>query len=143
MTIPERIAPVAARDVIQTLALLFAAGLLAELAASALRVPRIVALLAAGAAFGPNALGLLELPPGSLGGELLLTLGVSFILFHGGAELSLPVLRSVALGLGLLAVPGVLVSALVTGAVAALAFDIPFTAGLLSERSWLRPTRQF
>lgn len=73
---------------------------LADVAASALRVPRIAALLAAGAAIGPHALGLLELPPDSLGAQLLLTLGVSFILFHGGAELSLPVLRSVALGLG-------------------------------------------
>jgi potassium/hydrogen antiporter len=41
------------------------------------------------------------------------------------------VLRPVALGLGLLAVPGVVLTALVTGAVATLAFDLPLEVGLL------------
>jgi cell volume regulation protein A len=63
--------------------------------------------------------------------QLLLTLGVSFILFHGGLGLYVSVLRPVALGVGLLAVPGVVVTALVTGSIAALAFDVPIEVGLL------------
>ena len=65
------------------------------------------------------------MPLDSTGAELLLTLGVSFILFYGGLQLSLGVLSRVAVGLGLLAVPGVVITALVTGTVAALAFDVP------------------
>jgi potassium/hydrogen antiporter len=122
---------VSARDVIETLALLLAAGLVSEVAARLLRVPRMVVLVAAGALLGPDVAGLLEVPLDSIGVQLLLTLGVSLILFYGGLGLSFSVLRPVAVGLGLLAVPGVVLTALVTGAVAALAFDVPIEAGLL------------
>ena len=120
-----------ARDVIETLAILLAAGLVAEVVAGLLRIPRMVVLLAAGALLGPDAAGLLELPPDSLAVQILLTLGVSLILFYGGLGLSFSVLRPAAVGLGLLAVPGVVLTALVTGAVAALAFDVPIEVGLL------------
>ena len=120
-----------AQDVIETLAILLAAGVVSELVAGVLRLPRMVVLLGAGILLGPEVLDALELPLDSVGVQLLLTLGVSFILFHGGLGLSLSVLRPVALGLGLLAVPGVVLTALVTGAVAALAFDVPIEAGLL------------
>jgi cell volume regulation protein A len=122
---------VSARDVIETLALVFAAGLVSELVADVLRVPRMVVLLAAGALLGPDVADLLDLPLDSVAIQILLTLGVSMILFYGGLGLSLRVLRPVVVGLGLLAIPGVLLTALVTGTVAAAAFDVPFEAGLL------------
>ncbi|MGH3014324.1 MAG: cation:proton antiporter, partial [Gaiellaceae bacterium] len=90
-----------------------------------------VVLVAVGALLGPDVAGALDLPLESVAVQILLTLGVSMILFHGGLGLSFAVLRPVAVGLGLLAVPGVLITALVTGTVAALAFDLPFEAGLL------------
>ena len=120
-----------ARDVVETIALLLAAGLGSQLVAGFLRVPRMVVLVAAGALLGPDVAGALDLPLESVAVQILLTLGVSMILFHGGLGLSLAVLRPVAVGLGLLAVPGVVLTALVAGAAAALAFDIPFEAGLL------------
>jgi cell volume regulation protein A len=122
---------VSARNVIETLAILLAAGLVSELLAGLLRLPRMVVLLGAGVLLGPEALGALDLPLDSVGVQLLLTLGVSFILFHGGLGLYVSVLRPVALGVGLLAVPGVVVTALVTGSVAALAFDVPIEVGFL------------
>lgn len=120
-----------ARDVVETLALLLAAGLGSELLAGLLRVPRMVVLLAAGVLLGPEVVGELDLPLDSVAVQILLTLGVSMILFYGGLGLSFRVLRPVAVGLGLLAVPGVVLTALVTGAVATVAFDLPFEAGLL------------
>jgi cell volume regulation protein A len=122
---------VSTRDVIETLAILLAAGLCSQIIAGLLRVPRMVVLVAAGAIVGPDVAGLVELPSESIGVQLLLTLGVSLILFYGGLNLAFSVLRPVALGLGLLAVPGVLLTALVTGTVAAVAFDVPIEAGLL------------
>jgi cell volume regulation protein A len=122
---------VSARDVIETLAILLAAGLVAEVVAGLLRVPRMVVLLTAGALLGPDVADVLELPLDSAAVQILLTLGVSLILFYGGLGLAFSVLRPVALGLGLLAVPGVVLTAVVTGAVAALAFDVPMEAGLL------------
>ncbi|MGH3030703.1 MAG: cation:proton antiporter, partial [Gaiellaceae bacterium] len=72
-----------ARDVIEALAILLAAGVVAELVAGLLRLPRMV-VLGAGVLLGPEVLAVLELPLESVGVQLLLTLGVSFILFHGG-----------------------------------------------------------
>jgi potassium/hydrogen antiporter len=122
---------VSARDVIEVIAILLAAGLVSDLVAGILRVPRMLVLVGAGALLGPHAIDRLDLPLDSVGVQILLTLGVSMILFYGGLGLTFRVLRPVALGLGLLGVPGVLVTAVVTGSVAALAFDLPFEAGLL------------
>jgi potassium/hydrogen antiporter len=122
---------VSARDVIEIIALLLVAGLVSELVAGILRVPRMLVLVGAGALLGPHAIGELDLPLDSIGVQILLTLGVSMILFHGGLGLTFSVLRPVAVGLGLLAVPGVVITALVTGGAAALVFDLPFEAGLL------------
>lgn len=120
-----------ARDVIETLAILLAAGLVSEVVAGMLRIPRMVVLLAAGALLGPDVADAVDVPLDSIGVQLLLTLGVSLILFYGGLNLAFSVLRPVAVGLGLLAVPGVLITALIAGSVAALAFDLPIEAGLL------------
>ena len=101
------------RDVILTVGLLLAAGLAARMLAEALRLPEIVLLLAMGALLGPSALDVVEVPLDSLGAQLLFTFGVSSILFYGGLNLSLTVLRGVSLSLALLSIPGVVVTALV------------------------------
>ena len=119
------------RDVILTVGLLLAAGLAARVLAEASRLPEIVLLIAMGALLGPSALDVADVPLDSLGAELLFTFGVSSILFYGGLNLSLRVLRGVSLSLGLLAIPGVVVTAALCGAVAAVAFGLPFEQGLL------------
>jgi potassium/hydrogen antiporter len=122
---------VSAREVIEVVAIVLAVGLVSDVLANLLRLPRMLVLLAAGAFLGPQVLESVELPLDSVGVQLLFTLGVSLILFYGGLGLSLAVLQPVALGLVLLAVPGVVVSALVTGVAAAVAFDVPFEVGFL------------
>jgi cell volume regulation protein A len=119
------------RDVILTLSLLLVAGLVARLLATLLRVPEIVFLLGLGALLGPSALEVLDVPLDSLAAQLVFTLGVSSILFYGGLNLSLDVLRRVWPSLGMLAVVGVIVTALITGSAAALVFGLPFEQGLL------------
>jgi cell volume regulation protein A len=119
------------RDVILNLSLLLVAGLVARLLATLIRIPEIVFLLGLGALLGPSALDVLEVPLDSLAAQLVFTLGVSSILFYGGLNLSLDVLRKVWVSLGLLAVLGVIVTALITGAAASLVFGLPFEQGLL------------
>jgi cell volume regulation protein A len=118
-------------DVILTVGVLLAAGLGARVVADLLRLPEIVLLIAIGALLGPSVIDVIDVPLDSLGAQLLFTFGVSSILFYGGLSLSIGVLREVAVSLGLLAIPGVLLTALLTGAVAALAFGLPFEEGLL------------
>ena len=119
------------RDVILTLSLLLVAGLFARLLATLLRIPEIVFLLGLGALLGPSALDVIDVPLDSLPAQLVFTLGVSTILFYGGLNLSLEILRKVWLSLGLLAVLGVIVTAVITGTAAALVFGLPFEQGLL------------
>jgi len=119
------------KDVILTLGVMLVAGLVCQLLADAVRAPRMLFLLLGGAALGPSVTDAIDVPLDSMGADILLTLGVSFILFHGGLQLSTRILSRVAVGLGLLAVPGVVVTALVAGSIAALAFDVPFSTGLL------------
>ena len=120
-----------ATDVILAIGLILGAGLLAYPIAAFLRLPYMLVLIGAGALLGPSVLDLIDVPLTSTGEQVLLTLGVSFILFHGGLQLSVRVLRQVAVGLGMLVVPGVIVTATICGLVAALVFDIPVTTGLL------------
>jgi cell volume regulation protein A len=122
---------VEARDVIETVGILLVAGLVCEFAAGVLRVPRMLLLLGAGALLGPSVADAIDIPLDSIGAELILTLGVAFILFHGGLQLSTQVLERVAIGLSLLAIPGMVVTALIAGTVAAFVFDVPFSMGLL------------
>ena len=119
------------RDVILTLSLLLVAGLFARLLATLLHIPEIVFLLGLGALLGPSALDVIDVPLDSLAAQLVFTLGVSTILFYGGLNLSLEILRKVWVSLGLLSVLGVIVTAVITGAAAALVFGLPFEQGLL------------
>ena len=119
------------KDVILTIAIMLGAGLVCQLVADWLRLPRMLVFVAAGALLGPSVSDAIDVPFDSMGAQLLLTLGVSFILFHGGLQLSTRVLGNVAVGLGMLVVPGVVLTALVTGVVAAAAFDLPLSSGLL------------
>lgn len=113
-----------------TLLLILAAGLLATVASAVLRLPRVLVLLVVGICLGPSVLDLVNLPLSSRPSQLILTLGVSLILFHGGMQLSLRQLRKVYLTLSLLVLPGVLITALVVGAAASAAFGLPLAVGL-------------
>jgi cell volume regulation protein A len=115
------------RDVIMTLGLLLGAALAARFVASLLKVPEMIVLVAVGVLLGDA----IDVPLDSIGAQLLFTLGVSMILFYGGLNLSLPVLRRVWMSLGLLVVPGVILTAVVVGAAAYAVFDLPWTAALL------------
>jgi len=119
------------RDVILTLGLLLGAALVSRFLASLLRVPEMLVLVAVGVLLGGSALDVVDVPLDSTGAQLLFTLGVSMILFYGGLNLSLPVLRRVWVALGLLAVPGMVLTAVVTGVAAYAVFDLPWTAALL------------
>jgi cell volume regulation protein A len=120
-----------AQEAIGVVALMLVVGLVSDFVASALRLPRMAVLLVAGVVLGPHILPAFRIPLEATGAQVLLTLGVSVILFYGGLGLSLRFVSRVGVGLAMLAVPGVVLTALVTGIAAALAFGIPLEAALL------------
>jgi potassium/hydrogen antiporter len=107
--------------------LILGAGLLAQLVATLLRIPEMIVLVAVGALIGPSVLGIVENPLGGVGTQLIFTLGVSMILFHGGVGISLRVISRTGVGLGMLVLPGVVITALIV----ALAISPIFGVSLL------------
>src|SRR5918993_3253759 len=91
----------------------------------------MVVLVAAGALIGPSVLGLVSTPLDGVGAQLLFNIGVALILFHGGTGISLQVISRTAVGLGLLVLPGVLLTALIVALVVSPAFGVGFPVALL------------
>lgn len=121
-----------AEHVLLTSGLVLAIALLALPIAQVLRLPSMVILVLLGVLAGPSVLDLVEVPIESLGAELLFTIGVALILFHGGMGISLRVISRTVVGLLLLAVPGVAITAGVVAAAVVLAFGAPWEIALLA-----------
>jgi cell volume regulation protein A len=118
-------------DVLRDIGLVLGAGLLSVPLAAVLRVPLMVVLVGMGALVGPSALDLVESPLDGVGAQLVFTLGVSLILFHGGLGISLRVIQRTAVGLGLLVLPGVVLTACVVAVPAHLLLDVRWSIALM------------
>ena len=81
-------------------------------------------LVAAGAVIGPSVLGLVENPLNGVGAQLIFTVGVAMILFHGGVGISLHVISKTAVGLGMLVLPGIFITALIVALAVAPIFGV-------------------
>lgn len=127
------------QDALATLGLLLAAGLVARAIADVVGLPEVLLLVVFGVLLGPSVAGLLDVPLRSIGAELIATVGVSAILFHGGLHLSVNVLRGVAGTLAMLVIPGVLLTTAIVGGAAHVAFGLDWNESLLMG-SVLSPT---
>jgi potassium/hydrogen antiporter len=117
--------------ILRNFGLILGAGLVSQLIATALRLPQMVVLVAAGALLGPSVLGLVSNPLSGVGAQLLFNIGVALILFYGGTGISLRVISGTAVGLGLLVLPGVLLTALIVALVVSPVFGVAFPVALL------------
>jgi potassium/hydrogen antiporter len=117
--------------ILRDFGLILGAGLGSQLLATFLRIPEMIVLVAVGALIGPSVLGIVENPLNGAGAQLIFTLGVSLILFHGGVGISLRVISRVAVGLGLLALPGVLMTTVIVALVVAPVFGVAFPVALM------------
>jgi cell volume regulation protein A len=109
---------------------LLSAGLLASLLASRVRVPGLVLFLGVGMAVGSDGAGWLDFNDYSLARTVGIV-ALALILFEGGLAAGFPEIRPVLWPSLTLAVVGTLVTAVVTGLVAAWLFDFDTTEGLL------------
>jgi potassium/hydrogen antiporter len=111
-------------EILLTFGLILGAGLVAQLVATFLRIPEMIVLVAVGALVGPSVLGIVENPLSGVGAQLIFTLGVAMILFHGGVGISLRVISRTAVGLGLLVLPGVAITAFILAVVISPIFGV-------------------
>src|ERR687885_2032801 len=118
-------------QILRDFGLILGAGLVSQLIATVIRVPEMVVLVAVGALLGPSVLGIVENPLGGVGAQLLFNIGVALILFHGGTGISLRVISRTAVGLGLLVLPGVVITAAIVALVIWPVFGVAFPVALL------------
>lgn len=119
-------------EALRTIGIVLAVGLIAVPIAGYLRLPSMVVLVLAGVIAGPQLLGLVEVPIDAPGPSLLFSLGVALILFHGGMGISLRVISRTAIGLLLLAIPGVAITAAITGAAIQPLFAVTWPIALMA-----------
>jgi len=114
-----------------TIALALAAGILSQTVARHLRIPGIVILLAAGAALGPEGVGIIQ--PHALGSALhtLVGFAVAVILFEGGLNLDLKRLRREASVIRRLISIGAVITAAGGAAAAHMLLDWPWRLSIL------------
>src|SRR3712207_5655755 len=111
-------------EILLTFGLILGAGLLAQLIATFLRIPEMIVLVAVGALIGPSVLGLVSNPLDGVGAQLLFNIGVALILFHGGVGISLRVISRTSVGIGMLVLPGVFITAFIVALVVAPIFGV-------------------
>jgi cell volume regulation protein A len=109
---------------------LLAAGVLASMAASRLRLPALLLFLGVGMAVGSDGLGWIYLDDYSLA-RLIGTVALVVILFEGGLQTGFGQLRPVLGSAVSLAVVGTALTALVTGIAASLPLHFSLAEGLL------------
>jgi cell volume regulation protein A len=98
--------------------------------ARVLRIPDVALFLLIGVLIGP-VLGLIELSPQTVADQLIITVGATLILFDGGRAIRLRILKQVWLTITMLAIPGVLITAIVTAAAAMWLLNLPFIYAFL------------
>ena len=111
-------------QILRDFGLILGAGLVAQFVATFLRIPEMIVLVAVGALVGPSVLGIVENPLNGVGAQLIFTIGVAMILFHGGVGISLRVISQTAVGLTLLVLPGIFITAFIVALVVAPIFGV-------------------
>lgn len=99
-----------------------------------LKIPDVVLFLMVGIVIGPSFLKFIDISKYEVENQLILTFGSAFILYMGGKEISLKVLKNIKVSVFLLATLGVFISAFVVQKIIGVVFDInPITALLVGS----------
>lgn len=106
-------------------------GLIVGRLARVLHIPDIVLFLLLGVLIGPGILGAINIPATTGLSQALLTFGAVFMLYEGGRELHVKVLREIWLTLTLLSTVGVLITAAAMGVAIHYIFGVQWLLSFL------------
>jgi cell volume regulation protein A len=120
-----------AKHALASFGIILATGTLCGFFAQKLRIPDVAVFLLVGILLGPQAAGIINIPPDSAINQLILIFGSCYILFDGGATLRLKVLKEVWITVTAISTAGVLITALITAYAASHILGIPFAVALL------------
>ncbi|MFC4102985.1 cation:proton antiporter [Paenibacillus xanthanilyticus] len=113
------------------LLIIIGAGMMAGIIAKKLRLPDVALFIGVGMLLGQG-LDWIHESSASLTNQLILSVGSAIILFDGGRNIRLRGLKKVGWTVGLLSVPGVLITVAIVGAAIRYLFDIDWMYALLA-----------
>lgn len=111
-------------EILRLIIIILPTGMIAGIIAKRMRVPDVAVYLLAGIIVGPF-LHVIHLPAGSSINQLLLVIGAALILFDGGRGIRFLVLKEVWPTIVFLSIPGVLITAAITGEAASWLLHLP------------------
>ncbi|MDY5213196.1 cation:proton antiporter [Intestinibacter sp.] len=107
-------------------------GIICSKLSDILKIPDVVLFLIAGIFIGPSVLKFIDISQYQVENQLILTFGSAFILYMGGKEISLKVLKNVKISVLLLSTVGVLISAFLMQQVIGFSFKTSAMVALLA-----------
>ncbi len=106
-------------------------GIICSKISEILKVPDVVLFLIAGILIGPSFFRFIDISQYQVENQLILTFGSAFILYLGGKEISLKVLKDVRISVFLLSTLGVAISAFIVAKIVGLTFEVSAMTALL------------
>ena len=119
-------------SILASIGWLLGIGLLAAWLARRLDIPDLVLFVLAGIVLGPQVAGLVNLPLSQGVGQLIVTGGAAFMLYEGGRAVDLSVLKRIWLGVGLISLFGVILTAAFVAGAARLFLGVPWIVAVLT-----------
>ncbi|CEI74166.1 cation:proton antiporter [Romboutsia hominis] len=122
---------IASNNLLITFSIIAMTGIVCSKLSESLKIPDVVLFLLAGILLGPYFLEMIDLSYFELEKQLILTFGSAFILYLGGKEINLKILKNVKITVFLLSTLGVIISSILVSQFIKFNFQIPFITALL------------
>lgn len=123
---------IASNNLLILFAIVAITGILCSKLSERINIPDVVLFLIAGIIIGPSFFKFIDISSYQIENQLILTFGSAFILYLGGKEISLKVLKNVKVTVLLLSTLGVLASAFIMKQIIGLSFEISSISALLA-----------
>lgn len=122
---------IACNNLLIIFAIVALTGIVCSKLSERIKIPDVVLFLIAGMILGPSFLKFVDISQYEVENQLILTFGSAFILYLGGKEISLKVLKKVKISVFLLSSVGVLISAFIMQWIIGFTFDTSYMSALL------------
>lgn len=122
---------IACNNLLILFAIVALTGIVCSIISEKIKIPDVVLFLLVGIILGPSFLSFVDISQYQVENQLILTFGSAFILYLGGKEISLKVLKNVKLSVLLLSSIGVLISAFVMQQIIGFTFKTSAMTALL------------
>lgn len=123
---------IASNNLLVIFAIVAMTGIVCSKLSEKINIPDVVLFLIAGIFIGPSVFKFIDISSYQIENQLILTFGSAFILYLGGKEISLKILKNVKITVLLLSTVGVIISAIIMKEIIGITFGISSMTALLA-----------